>query len=89
MLRGGRIVDATGERVADVLVEGDRITEVGGRLTASGAVLDLAPSPWNADLTALKARQSEVTKAFEPAGVMCDLAEETPGTRWIPVPLGD
>jgi len=32
VLRGGRVVDATGDRVADVLVEGDRITEVGDGL---------------------------------------------------------
>ncbi len=34
MLRGGRVVDATGDRVADVLVEDDRITEVGDGLRA-------------------------------------------------------
>ena len=32
MLRGGRVVDATGERGGDVLVEGDRIVEVGDGL---------------------------------------------------------
>jgi dihydroorotase len=32
VLRGGRVVDETGERVADVVIEGDRITEVGDSL---------------------------------------------------------
>jgi dihydroorotase len=34
VLRGGRVVDATGDRTADVLVEGDRIVDVGGGLRA-------------------------------------------------------
>jgi dihydroorotase len=34
VLRGGRVVDATGNRVADVVVEGGRITEVGNGLRA-------------------------------------------------------
>lgn len=46
LIRGGRVVDATGSRVADVLVEGGRIAAVGGDLAAgmpSGVtVLDAA-----------------------------------------------
>ena len=38
MLRGGRVVDATGDGVADVLVEGDRITEVGDGLRGDRAL---------------------------------------------------
>lgn len=38
VLKGGRVVDATGERVADVRVEAGRIVEVGAGLTASRAV---------------------------------------------------
>jgi hypothetical protein len=37
-------------------------------------------------LLALEARQAEVTRALEPAGV-CDLAEKIGGPRWKPVPL--
>ena len=38
-LRGGRVIDATGDRTADVLIEGDRIVEVGSGLRAD-RVLD-------------------------------------------------
>jgi dihydroorotase len=38
-VRGGRVIDATGERMADVAIEGDRIVEVGPELRAD-QVLD-------------------------------------------------
>ena len=41
VVRGGRIVEATGSRAADVRIDGERIAEVGPDLDASGAeVLD-------------------------------------------------
>jgi dihydroorotase len=40
LLRGGRVVDATGERTADVLLDGDRVAAVGGDLTGD-EVLDV------------------------------------------------
>ena len=38
LLRGGRVVDETGERVADVLVDGDRIAAVGTDLTGDQVI---------------------------------------------------
>jgi len=40
LLRGGRVVTAGGERTADVLVEGDKIVEVGPDVHADGPVVD-------------------------------------------------
>jgi hypothetical protein len=71
------------------LIGAKRITDAGGRITANGAVLDLAPRPWDAELDALKARQAEVTKAFEPAGVIGDSSDDSRGARWKPVPMGN
>lgn len=69
------------------LVGADRIRAAGGRLVGPRAILDLAPEPWKTELATLAARQAEVTTAFEPAGVFCDLAERRPGARWTPIPL--
>ncbi len=40
VIRGGRVVDATGERVADVVVRDGIVVEVGERVEATGRVLD-------------------------------------------------
>jgi dihydroorotase len=41
VIKGGRVIDQTGERVADVAIEGDRVAEVGPDLDPGGArVLD-------------------------------------------------
>lgn len=71
------------------LIGAKRITDAGGRITANGAVLDLAPRPWDADIDTLKARQAEVTKAFDPAGVFGDFMDRTRGKRWKPLAMGN
>jgi dihydropyrimidinase len=40
LIRGGRVVTAGGERVADLLVEGEKIVEVGAGIRGDGTVLD-------------------------------------------------
>jgi len=71
------------------MIGAKRITDAGGRITANGAVLDLVPRPWDAELDALKKRQAEVTKAFEPAGVIGDFMDRTAGKRWKPLAMGN
>src|SRR5207237_8881179 len=40
VIRGGTVVTATGERAADVLVDGEKIVEVGPGIHTDGSVLD-------------------------------------------------
>src|SRR2546423_13964332 len=40
VMRGGTVVTATGERAADVLVDGEKIVEVGPGIHTDGSVLD-------------------------------------------------
>ena len=38
LLRGGRVIDETGERDADVLLDGDRVVAVGADLSGDEVV---------------------------------------------------